>query len=657
MQIVMAMLNVSAYIKYDFANHVIRYVGKHVAAVPGHSNLIVKMLLCFYSVVQIFLLSTSALQCKNYPGDPGWPNATSWQALNETVGGRLSTPTPLGAVCHPSNPNFNNRTCSVVLSEWSNTSFIATNPFLADYNDESCPPTVPDSNCSTNRYPAYTIAATDAADVQAGINFARTNNLRLVIKGTGHDYPGRSSGAGSLSIHTHNIRGIDVTLEDPVAVRYGGVASVKIAAGHRWGEVYVEVTKHNITVIGGSDPSVGVGGWILNGGHSPLSSTYGLGADQILALEVVTADGQHLNLNETSYPDLFWALRGGGGSTYAVMLSVTVKAYPPTSLSLATYFLATTADSDEFWSMMAYFHSQIPSISEAGGAGYHYLTRGPSIGMPAIDALSGVWLFPNKTPEQLHAVLDPVFAAMNASDWATIPLYLAINSSGPLDANTYLSMDVPEKAGISGRLGSWLMDDHALTSNFTKLKENLKAANPDSWTMISHVVAGPGVRNAVENLPGGSNAVLPAWRKAYDHLGRWKTHSLSPEFCPDSLKNTDISIVLVRSWPTDPQNTTIKSLVTEELRNSSVPALKALGPNSGAYINEADPSNTDWKHDYFGSNYDRLLSIKHKYDESGVFWCKPCVGWDEWQIIDGNPALKVVNWGIGQGAGKLCRRT
>lgn len=119
-------------------------------------------------------------------------------------------------------------------------------------------------------------------------------------------------------------------------------------------------------------------------------------------------------------------------------------------------------------------------------------------------------------------------------------------------------------------------------------------------------------------------------------------------------KLTDLPIVLPRQWPTS--NATAKTILTSELRDSAVPSLKALSPGSGAYINEADPSNPEWKHDYFGANYDRLLKIKHKYDPSGLFWCKPCVGWDEWQIIDGDQNIDVDELGIGQGSGRLCRK-
>lgn len=85
---------------------------------------------------------------------------------------------------------------------------------------------------------------------------------------------------------------------------------MKIAAGSRMFEIYAAAAKYNLTVVGGGDMNVGIGGWITGAGHSPISSTYGLGADQILEMEVVTADGRFLTINENCYPNLFWAMRG-----------------------------------------------------------------------------------------------------------------------------------------------------------------------------------------------------------------------------------------------------------------------------------------------------------------------------------------------------------
>lgn len=122
------------------------------------------------------------------------------------------------------------------------------------------------------------------------------------------------------------------------------------------------------------------------------------------------------------------------------------------------------------------------------------------------------------------------------------------------------------------------------------------------------------------------------------------------------LQNADFLLVLPRVWPTSPEDTATKTLLTRELRVSVIPRLKALAPDSGAYINEADPSNPDWKHDYFGTNYDALLRIKREYDPNGLFWCKPCVGWDDWEIRDDSSDLDEEELGIGQGLGILCRK-
>ena len=83
-----------------------------------------------------------------------------------------------------------------------------------------------------------------------------------------------------------------------------------IAAGQRWGEVYKEVAKHNMTVVGGADPNVGLGGWLTGGGHSPISSKYGLGVDNVLEMEIVTPKGDVVVANGCENSDLFWAMRG-----------------------------------------------------------------------------------------------------------------------------------------------------------------------------------------------------------------------------------------------------------------------------------------------------------------------------------------------------------
>lgn len=120
----------------------------------------------------------------------------------------------------------------------------------------------------------------------------------------------RSSGSDSLSIHTHNLSGLELNTSDTRAIARGGTASLKIYAGERMRDVYAFAAKHNVTALGGSDLNVGIGGWLSHAGHSPVSARYGMGADQVLEMEVVTADGVLRTVDENRDSDLFWALRG-----------------------------------------------------------------------------------------------------------------------------------------------------------------------------------------------------------------------------------------------------------------------------------------------------------------------------------------------------------
>ena len=298
----------------------------------------------------LYMLGTATQRyCKPWPSSSNWPSLSDWHALNASVSGRLTLPTLAGAVCHPNLAQFNNGTCIAVTTEWTNSSYhAALNPNSVDYNDETCLPysTAP---CSAAGYPAYVVEAVNREDVQNAVNFARKTGIRLVVKGTGHDWPGRyetthasflllthhrSSGPGSLSIWTHNIRGVKVGHQDQRAIAQGGVASVKIAAGMRMFEIYAEAAKNNVTVVGGADPNVGIGGWITGGGHSPLSSKFGLGADQVLEMEVVTADGEFRTINTEKNSELFWAMRGVSMlfSLYRQCSSVTRAEAPPSRL-------------------------------------------------------------------------------------------------------------------------------------------------------------------------------------------------------------------------------------------------------------------------------------------------------------------------------------
>jgi hypothetical protein len=153
-------------------------------------------LLLVISVSSLFstgLANPASGACKAAPGMPNWPTPAEWQLLNSSLAGNLLMPPPPGAVCHPGQATYNATECPVVQHLWTNTTFQVDNPIgtiLNNWNNDSCLPEATDP-CSGAGYPIYVVNATSAGDVKRGIDFAREHNVRLVVKGSGHDYLGR----------------------------------------------------------------------------------------------------------------------------------------------------------------------------------------------------------------------------------------------------------------------------------------------------------------------------------------------------------------------------------------------------------------------------------------------------------------------------------
>lgn len=146
-------------------------------------------MLAFTSTV----LSGSNLQCKSTPGSEGWPSDAEWAQLNYTLSGRLIKTVPPGAVCHPEKSTFNAAMCPAVQAGWNTSIWHTHNPVSSvqnNWNNDTCLPESTDP-CSGKGYPVYVVNATCADDVKKGVDFARESNIRLIVKGTGHDYMGR----------------------------------------------------------------------------------------------------------------------------------------------------------------------------------------------------------------------------------------------------------------------------------------------------------------------------------------------------------------------------------------------------------------------------------------------------------------------------------
>jgi hypothetical protein len=287
----------------------------------------------FCTVIQLLGLTVTSLAyshnqyypyCKAIPGSHGWPSTTSWARLNSSLSGRLIAPSPPGGVCHPGQPTYDPSLCPVIAENWTTSAWQSGNPvgtICNNFNNDTCLPS-PNVTCSGAGYPVYVINATCAEDAKLGVDFARRHDIRLIVKGTGHDYLGRSAAPNSLSIWTHHISGL--SFQDgfqPKGCKFSiDGPSVTAAAGTQMLEIDYEAHLRNLTIVSGGAGTVGVGGYLTGGGHSALSSTYGLAADQVLEMEIVTPGGEILIINECQNTDLFWAMRGVSISSHVELM-------------------------------------------------------------------------------------------------------------------------------------------------------------------------------------------------------------------------------------------------------------------------------------------------------------------------------------------------
>ena len=177
-------------------------------------------------------------------------------------------------------------------------------------------------NLAVDQHPAAVGLPESAADVVALVELAAANDLRVAAQGTGHSAAPLGSLEDTLLIRTERMRAIDIDAERQVA---------RVEAGAIWIDVVQAAAGHGLATLAGSSPDVGVAGYTLGGGVSFLGRTYGLTANNVAAVEVVTGDGRFVRADADTEPDLFWALRGGGGS-FGVVTAIELRLFPVTEI-------------------------------------------------------------------------------------------------------------------------------------------------------------------------------------------------------------------------------------------------------------------------------------------------------------------------------------
>src|ERR1700758_5643562 len=254
------------------------------------------------------------------PSDPAWPNQASWQELNDALGGNLLKVQSLFAACEAQPQGA---ACLDAAKNIRNPFYVGDQPEGTEVSGWF--------DAWTPAPSAYAVAARNTADVVAGVNFARKNKLRLVVKGGGHSYQGTSNAADSLLIWTRAMN--KVALHDRFVAKgcerkSAPAPAVTAEAGAMWIDLYnVVTTGGGRYVQGGGCTTVGVAGLIQSGGFGSFSKGFGTAASGLLEAEIVTADGKGQIANACSNPGLFWALKGGGGGGWGVVPRVTLRTH------------------------------------------------------------------------------------------------------------------------------------------------------------------------------------------------------------------------------------------------------------------------------------------------------------------------------------------
>jgi FAD binding domain/Berberine and berberine like len=173
-------------------------------------------------------------------------------------------------------------------------------------------------NLAADQRPAAVVFAESVADVITVVDYARAGGLRVTTQGTGHFASTLDPLADTILLKTTRMRGLEIDAEARVA---------RVEAGVLWEDVTLAAAEHGLAALAGSSGDVGVVGYTLGGGLGWLARRYGLAANSVVAVELVTADGSRVRADRDTEPDLFWAVRGGGGS-FGVVTAIEFALYP-----------------------------------------------------------------------------------------------------------------------------------------------------------------------------------------------------------------------------------------------------------------------------------------------------------------------------------------
>lgn len=584
--------------------------------------LLIMFTLIIYSIGDTALAYHSSKQSAHsycLPEQSCWPTQAQWDALNKQVNGHLLTGvSPLA----PCTKEPKSKLCQEKLNELKNPIYIASQPGATQSNGLV--------DAWQTAVSPYVVAVESAQEIANAVNFARQHNIRLVIKSTGHDYLGRSNAPNSLLIWTHNMRKVTFDshfIPQGCPISQEPTKTMTAEAGANWLEAYdLVTTTHGRYVQGGGCTTVGVaGGFTQGGGFGSYSKKFGTGAAGVIQAEVITADGKIRIANACQNQDLFWALKGGGGGTYGIVSKITLQTHDlPTLFGSVSGSITAKSDLD-YKKLINHFVDfyQGNLNNEHWG---EQLSLTPSNKMNIALVFEGLskndvdkiwqpfrnWL--SKQPEQYQFAINiTTRPAINNWNFAYItekyPDAIVANNmqNGPYNEfwwagnqsevsvylTHYLSMYLPFKLfdkQHANRLTNALFNASRLTDIGLHFNKGLSGGSTDAISRQRNTSMNPAVSDAAALI------IIAG--------GQENTYADVPGH----------------------QLNLIKAQQAKKWGNKAMKLLNDLSPNSGSYPNEADYFITNWQQAFWGSNYAKLLQIKHKYDPNNLFTCHHCVG-------------------------------
>jgi FAD/FMN-containing dehydrogenase len=559
------------------------------------------------------------------PTDAEWPSEASWDGLNQKISGKLiKVQSPLTeCVQAPSSPNSLR-----IFKELKNPYYLGDEVGLTQ--------SLGWVGAWTSSPSVYAVAAESTADVVAAVNFARENNLRLVVKGGGHSYQGTSNAADSLLIWTRKMNLISLTDAFVGAGCQGQQApqeAVTVGPGAIWGQTYDAVTtKGGRYVQGGGCITVGVAGLIQSGGFGSFSKAYGMAAASLLEAEVVTADGVVRIANACTNPDLFWGIKGGGGGSLGVVTRLTLRTHrlPEFFGGVFTTIKATSPEAfrrligrviefyskslfNPHWGEQIAFRPGNVLIISMVSQGLNQ-QEAETIWRPFFEWLAA-------SPADFSIVAEPkIFALPARQFWnpeflkKAPGLVLTDDRPGASEANIFWAGNLGEAGQVlHGYQSAWIPASLLQEDERKNLADALFAA-AQHWGVALHLNKG---------LAGGSPEAIAAARDT----------ALNP-LVLDAFALVISGAEGPPGYPGIPGHEPDLAAASKhaDAIQKAMDQVRKVLQNVGSYVSESNYFDEAWRESFWGSNYPRLLAVKDKYDPDGLFFVHHGVGSERWSL-------------------------